>query len=94
MALKLLYRPRAFQGSRIIPDNRAASQRLDSIATVQRRLQQMLDEGRMLRQQIEVLSADLNLPSPPDTDTAPPRNQQGKKTTRAPGRSGRRKTDL
>jgi hypothetical protein len=94
MALKLLYRPRAFQGSKIIPDKRAASQRLDSIATVQRRLQQMLDEGRMLRRQIEVVSTDLDLPAPPDTDNAPPKNQQGKKATRAPGHSGRRKTDL
>jgi hypothetical protein len=37
----------------VIPDERPQSERLQSIATIQKRLQALLDEGRMLRQAIE-----------------------------------------
>jgi len=45
----------------VIPDERPQSERLQSIATIQKRLQALLDEGRMLRQAIEE-AAEMTLP--------------------------------
>jgi hypothetical protein len=41
----------------VIPDDKADSNRLRSIATMQKRLQTLIDEGRMLRRSLEVMSA-------------------------------------
>jgi hypothetical protein len=51
----------------VIPDEKAQSERLQSIATIQKRLQALLDEGRMLRQSIEVVSGESNLPTTVDS---------------------------
>jgi hypothetical protein len=40
----------------VIPDEKADSERLQSIATIQKRLQALLDEGRSLRQSLEVMT--------------------------------------
>jgi hypothetical protein len=55
MASNLL--PRLLQPrSVVIPDEKAQFERLQSIAAIQQRLQVVLDEGRLLRQSIEVVS--------------------------------------
>ena len=49
----------------VIPDEKADSERLQSIATIQKRLQILLDEGRLLRQSLEVVSATRDLQDTP-----------------------------
>ena len=51
----------------VIPDERPQSERLQSIATIQKRLQALLDEGRLLRLSIEEVSGEVTTPVTSDT---------------------------
>ena len=62
----------------VIPDKRATFERLESIATIQKRLQDLLDEGRLLRRSIEVASVDLELPIPSDPELPGARRRRSK----------------
>jgi hypothetical protein len=57
MASNLL-RPCLQPRSVVIPDEKAQIERLQSIAVIQQRLQTLLDEGRLLRQSIEIVSGE------------------------------------
>lgn len=71
--LGILIQPRSV----IIPDEKADSERLQSIATIQKRLQALLDEGRLLRQSLEVMSTGRDLPEVPDHRITPFRRTRG-----------------
>jgi len=66
-----------------IPDKRATFERLESIATIQKRLQDLLDEGRLLRRSIEVASADLELPISSDPELSGSRRRRSKLKARS-----------
>jgi len=72
----------------IIPDKRSPSQRLDSIAAIQRRLQEKLDEGRLLRRQLEEVPMEIDFPLTREADGDP----RLRKISRERGQ-GRRKSD-
>ena len=61
----------------VIPDEKAESERLQSIATLQKRLQVLLDEGRLLRQSLEVMSAARDFPEPSVHRNSPFRRPRG-----------------
>jgi len=67
----------------VIPDKRATFERLESIATIQKRLQDLLDEGRLLRRSIEVASADLELPISSDPELPGSRGRRSKLKARS-----------
>ena len=61
----------------VIPDEKAESERLQSIATIQKRLQTLLDEGRLLRQSLEVMSAGRDFPETASHRDSPLRRTRG-----------------
>lgn len=68
----------------VIPDKRAQAERLKSIADMQKRLQDLLDENRQLRRSIDFMSADDSAPGPEPRGREPIRGSQRSKRREPP----------
>ena len=72
MALAAMLLTDDFSGRNYMEKNKKpGNSRAESMASIQERLQQLLDEGRALRRQIEAISTDVDFPLTREADGDP-----------------------